>query len=87
MTDVPNGSTPVTRYELSLALDPMRGDIRDMKADMRKVLDALAADKGASDTSKSFLDKRWKVITTIVGLLTSSIATLTFTLILKGGHS
>lgn len=36
-----NGDTPVTRYELALALDPVKLDVRDVKEQITKVAEGV----------------------------------------------
>lgn len=74
----------ITDRELNLALDPLKADIWEMKADVKTLVLAAAQQKGAADQQKKqdaktrFLSDRRLAYAAIIGSLIAPVAWLHF---------
>lgn len=77
-----NGS-PVTWRELNLALAPLRDGHKEIVRKIDALVETVAENRGAEKASRGFLDSKWRVISTAVVILTSTIGTTIFTFVLR----
>lgn len=83
--EIPPDNTPVSRYELSLALNPIRDDLRDLKMSAASKTDMRALGADVSELGADV--KAWKVVAERQAFLGGRGRSVANALIITGGSS